>query len=110
MKFVAILKDSVREALDSKVLYALLILSALVVVGVASISFKPRPAELGVSDIVGRFPGAQANFANPNPPLRYTVEDFKALSDKAPWDSDYRFDLVAHEITRKTEDGKEQPA
>ena len=60
MKFLAILKDSLREALDSKVLYALLILSALVIVGVASISFKPRPAELGISDIVSRFASANS--------------------------------------------------
>jgi ABC-type transport system involved in multi-copper enzyme maturation permease subunit len=109
MKFLAILKDSLREALDSKVLYALLILSALVIVGVASISFKPRPAELGISDIVSRFPGAQPNFANPNPPLHYSVEDFKALNDKKPWEADYRFDLVAHESPKRGEDGKELP-
>ena len=47
MKYLAILKDSWREALDSKVLYALLILSLLVIVGVASISFQPKPPEKG---------------------------------------------------------------
>jgi ABC-type transport system involved in multi-copper enzyme maturation permease subunit len=111
MKFLAILKDSLREALDSKVLYALLILSALVIVGVASISFKPRPAEPGVSDIVARFPGAQAPpFSNQSPPLRYEIEDFKALDEKKPWEGEYHFDLVVREQSVKGQDGHEQSA
>jgi ABC-type transport system involved in multi-copper enzyme maturation permease subunit len=110
MKFLAILKDSLREALDSKVLYALLILSALVIVGVASISFKPRPAELGVSDIAARLPGAQVlPFSGQGAPLRYEIEDFKALDEKKPWEGEYHFDLVVREAPKKTEDGKEQP-
>jgi ABC-type transport system involved in multi-copper enzyme maturation permease subunit len=111
MKFLAILKDSLREALDSKVLYALLILSVLVIVAIASISFKPRPAELGVSDIVARFPGAQAPpFSGQSPPLRYEVENFKALDEKKPWESAYHFDLVVREQAVKGPDGKEQSA
>src|SRR4051812_13225946 len=109
MKFLAILKDSLREALDSKVLYALLGLSVLVIVGVASISFKPRPAEAGVSDIVARFPGAQPNFRNPSPPLRYEVENFKTLDEKKPWESAYNFDLVVREVELKDAEGKVQP-
>jgi ABC-type transport system involved in multi-copper enzyme maturation permease subunit len=109
-QFVAILKDSLREALDSKVLYALLILSTLVVVGVASISFKPRPAEAGVSDIVARFPGAQGQaFTNQPPPLRYDVEQFRVLDEKKPWEGEYHFDLVVHEVEIKDAEGKEQP-
>jgi ABC-type transport system involved in multi-copper enzyme maturation permease subunit len=107
MKFLAILKDSLREALDSKVLYALLILSTLVIVGVASISFKPRPAEGGVSDIVARFPGAQPSFNNPNPPLRYNVENFKVFDEKKPWEGEYHFDLVVREVEGKDAEGKD---
>ena len=44
LKFVAMLRDSLQETLDSKVLYAMLILSAFVMLGVASISFEPQPA------------------------------------------------------------------
>jgi ABC-type transport system involved in multi-copper enzyme maturation permease subunit len=109
MKFLAILKDSLREALDSKVLYALLGLSLLVIIGVASISYTPRSASQGVTDIVARFPGAQPSFAGPIPRLHYEVEDFKALNDKKPWEADYRFELVVHEVALKTDDGKEQP-
>jgi hypothetical protein len=111
MKFLAILKDSLREALDSKVLYALLIISALVIVGAASISFTPRSAETGVADIVSRFPGAQAQpFAKQPPPLSYEVENFKAVNEKKPWESEYTFDLIVRELSVKTPDGKDESA
>ena len=45
MKYFAILKDSLKEALDSKVLLVLLILSTLIIVFVATVSFKPLSAE-----------------------------------------------------------------
>ena len=45
MKYFAILKDSLREALDSKVLIVLLILSTFIIGAVASFSFKPLSTE-----------------------------------------------------------------
>ena len=45
MRYLAILKDSLREALDSKVLFVLVALSTLIIVLVATISFKPLSAE-----------------------------------------------------------------
>ena len=45
MKYLAILKDSFREALDSKVLYVLMGLSAVLTLFLLSISFQPIPAE-----------------------------------------------------------------
>lgn len=45
MRYMAILKDSMREALDSKVLYVMIGLSTIVILVVASLSFKPLPAE-----------------------------------------------------------------
>jgi ABC-type transport system involved in multi-copper enzyme maturation permease subunit len=109
MKYLAILKDSWREALDSKVLYALIILSLLVVIGVASISFKPQPADKGLQDILSRFPGAQASFVNPQPVLDYDLEDFQQLNDRKPWDGEYRFAIAVNERDVKTPDGKVQP-
>ncbi|MCI0380349.1 MAG: ABC transporter permease [Gemmataceae bacterium] len=44
MRYLAILKDSLREALDSTVLYIMLGLSALVVLLVATVSFENLPA------------------------------------------------------------------
>src|SRR5262245_33638584 len=52
MKYFAILKDSLREALDSKVLYVLLGLALLIVLLVATISFRPLSAEKSIAEIV----------------------------------------------------------
>lgn len=42
MKYLAILKDSLREALDTKVLYVMIGLAALVALFTACLSFKPK--------------------------------------------------------------------
>jgi ABC-type transport system involved in multi-copper enzyme maturation permease subunit len=52
MKYLAILKDSLREALDSKVLYVLLGLSLLLVLFVATLSFRPLPAAKTLEPVV----------------------------------------------------------
>ena len=51
MKFLATLKDSFREAVDSKVFYVMVGLSSLVILIVASISYHP----VTVQDEVERF-------------------------------------------------------
>src|SRR5579884_535608 len=44
-KFWAILRDSLREAVDTKVLYVMLGLSAVLIVVVLSVSFRPVSVE-----------------------------------------------------------------
>jgi hypothetical protein len=44
MKYLAILRDSVREAIDAKVLYVMLAISGAIIAVCLMISFKPRPA------------------------------------------------------------------
>jgi hypothetical protein len=107
MKYLAILKDSLRETLDSKLLYAMLIIAALVIVGVGSISFQPQPADQGLQSILARFPGARSGFGQPPPVLRYDVENFTQLNDAPPWEGQYRFDLAVKELPAKNADGKE---
>ncbi len=99
MKFLAILKDSLRETRDSFVFYFLLGLSALVVLGVASIGFQPEPAAQGIQGIVERFPGQQMpSFLQVEPPVRYEVQDFEQTNPAArPWEGAYRFHLVVRE-------------
>ncbi|MBN9519064.1 ABC transporter permease subunit [bacterium] len=64
-QFVAILKDSFREAVDGFVIYLMLGLSALLVVLVASISYKPAPAADALPKLLGGQPW--------EPPSRFTV-------------------------------------
>lgn len=45
MRYFAILKDSLREALDTKLLIVLLILSTFTMIAVACFSFEPKSAE-----------------------------------------------------------------
>ncbi len=101
MTFLAILKDSWREALDSKVLYVLLGLSLLVIVGVASIAFEPKPADKGLEAILDRLPGARLNlgpFVSQHGPIRYEMENFQQLNSAKPWEGDYRFEVIAREV------------
>ncbi len=98
MKFLAILRDSIREALDYKVIYFLFALSGLVILAVASISYKAEPGEKGLQAVVNRLPGAEKMLGVPAPPLRYEVEDFKQVNESRPvWEGEFRFDLVVSE-------------
>src|SRR5437016_9203721 len=45
MKFLAIMKDSLREAIDSKVFFVMVALSSVMILLACTLSFKPRPAE-----------------------------------------------------------------
>jgi hypothetical protein len=110
MTFLAILKDSWRETLDSKVLYFMLGLSLLVVAGVASISFQPKPADKGLEAILGRFPAARLHtgFASQAGPLRYQLEDFQQLNDAKPWNGEYRFNLIVSEVPVRGPENKEE--
>ena len=45
MKFLAIMKDSVREAIDSKVFFVMVGLSSVMILLACTLSFKPQPAE-----------------------------------------------------------------
>src|SRR5262245_43775573 len=96
MKYFAILKDSLREALDSKVLYFTGALSCLVILAVASISFRPEPAEQGMKGIVNQFD--KGRMLAPDGVVRYSLEDFKHVEEhKDPWEGTYRFRVVVTE-------------
>jgi len=41
MKFLAIMKDSFREAVDAKVFYVMIVLSIMLIIGTLSLGFKP---------------------------------------------------------------------
>jgi ABC-type transport system involved in multi-copper enzyme maturation permease subunit len=96
MKFLAILRDSIREAMDYKVLYFLFALSALVILVVASVTYKAEPAEKGLEEIVSRLPGGTGKLGQPGGPMKYTIEDFKHLNEAQPvWQGEFRGVLVA---------------
>jgi hypothetical protein len=94
MKYLAILKDSLREALDTKVIYFTLGLSGLFLVLVASLSFRPVPAEEQFrrsTEFLTRMLGRFTQGKGP----RFAIEDFSSSNPDAPaWQQDYRFAYV----------------
>jgi ABC-type transport system involved in multi-copper enzyme maturation permease subunit len=94
MKYVAILKDSLREALDNKVLYFTVGLSAMLIVFLGSVAFRPVSMQEEVENLTGLLNfvfRAQAQGAN----VSCEVRDFQQLNPGAePWRGDYRFKFV----------------
>jgi hypothetical protein len=96
VKYIAILRDSFREAVDSKVLYATGTLTALLLLLVGSVSLKPltmqEEVEARASQLTTIF-GLQGRSAGVNATCE--VEDFQRLNDAAePWNGAYRFTYV----------------
>jgi ABC-type transport system involved in multi-copper enzyme maturation permease subunit len=100
-KYLAILKDSLREVIDSKIFLVMLVFSLLVILFLASITYVPTTAK----DEVERF-GFRLNFrlrfllrTDTMLPLPQRVEvvDFQQTNDATePWDGDFRFNFVGH--------------
>jgi ABC-type transport system involved in multi-copper enzyme maturation permease subunit len=95
MKFLAILRDSVREAMDGKIITALLIGSVIVILAALSISFRAEAGDEGLKSILKRLPG---NAIGTEGGIKYSLEDFEQLQPNKPaWQSDYRYTLVVTE-------------
>jgi ABC-type transport system involved in multi-copper enzyme maturation permease subunit len=107
MKYLAILKDSVREAIDNKVIYVMIALSVLVTLIVLTLSFKPLTAPqmmeraangkaLGLEEMVGADEHGVARRGNKGwknvaPFVVRAVEVLRESPD--PADSSYRVKL-----------------
>jgi ABC-type transport system involved in multi-copper enzyme maturation permease subunit len=96
MKYLAILKDSFREAVDTKVLYFTFGLASLVIVIVGSISFTPLDAERSFKTLAERdFFLVSADHGNSwqKRPFnaQYKIEKVEQLNDaSSPPAGDYR--------------------
>ena len=105
MKFLAILRDSLRETLDVKLFYVMVGISVLVVFLVGSITYKPVSVERYLTFTTGII--TQAVQADPNASklnLRVDYENFERLDKETdPWLGDYKFDYVI-EIGLRGED------
>ncbi len=98
MKFLAILKDSLREALDTKVFYVMVGFSLLVVLLVGSIGYRPVSVEDDAHRLTERVTWFLQNFANQQNlkvvPL-WSIKDFEKTQPNAePWNTGYRFALT----------------
>jgi ABC-type transport system involved in multi-copper enzyme maturation permease subunit len=98
MKFLAILKDSLREAIDSKVFYVTVGMSCLLILLVGSVSFKPLPADEALNSMINsrQFGVIYADRGHSPIPANfifgYEIKDLEKLNDAAePQAGDYRF-------------------
>jgi ABC-type transport system involved in multi-copper enzyme maturation permease subunit len=89
VKLLAVLKDSFREAIDAKVFYVMIGLSALLIVLVGSVSFQPGPADKMMRSLVDSLNtdarrSAQMLFqGGPAPPPDKTIVMFQMKSVEA---------------------------
>jgi ABC-type transport system involved in multi-copper enzyme maturation permease subunit len=94
MKFLAILKDSFREAVDGWIIFAMFALSTLLIVFIASFSVEPLPADKAFEHITQSFiivypDQGKGIFARPFP-FGVRIDQLKKLTDaSAPQAADY---------------------
>ncbi|QEL18026.1 ABC transporter permease [Limnoglobus roseus] len=93
MQFLAFLKDSLREARNGWVLQAMLVLSAILVLFVGSISFTPTT----VAEVFDT-PLSLMNWGFRNDPnftgTKLSIEHLESTNAQEPWKADYQFDFV----------------
>ncbi len=102
MKFLAILKDSLRETLDVKLFYVLVGLSVLVILFVGSTTYKPEPMEPRLKSftvtaplMMGITEDLQGKEATAGLIAQPEIKDVEQLDkDKGVWEANYRFTLV----------------
>jgi hypothetical protein len=94
MKFVAILKDSLREALDTKVLYFTVGLSLLVVLLVGSLSFRRVPLDETMNRL-SELTNFMTELKTQGKGERVEFIDFEQTNSASePWLGDYRYVMV----------------
>ena len=91
MKLPALLKDSLREALDRKIFAAMLILGGLLTLVVASISYRPITVEEEVQAAARQWQFLTGMHQDTGKPT-YAIEGFSQTNASTePWRGDYQF-------------------
>ncbi len=95
MKFLSILKDSYREAVDGKIFQAMIVLAVLFILFIASISYRP----VTLDEEIGRrfrIVNRMLSFGQGNKgATKIEVENFRIANGATePWNSDYELDIV----------------
>lgn len=101
MKFLTVLKDSFREAVDGKIFQAMLVLSLLFVLFVASISYRPLTLKDEMERRFGVFNTLMSLGGKAGAP-EFAVENYRVTNGAAvPWQADYELDVVVKAGTPK---------
>jgi ABC-type transport system involved in multi-copper enzyme maturation permease subunit len=113
MKFLAILRDSLRETLDAKLFYFLAGLSVLVCALVASVTYKPSSVEDRVKFLANLMnlqlrTQLQASEKTRGLHIDFLEEGFERTNDAPePWRNDFRFNFVIRWTDDKDADEKD---
>ncbi len=92
-RFIAILRDSYREALSTWVVPVMLVLAAILILFVSSVSFRQAGLQDELDKSFGTFNWALGlNPANGKP--RFVVENVTGTNPTEPWKADYAFDIA----------------
>jgi ABC-type transport system involved in multi-copper enzyme maturation permease subunit len=99
-KFFSILRDSFREAVDGWIIYVMLAANALLILGVASVSFQPADADTAFRVIIRQFnqvfPDRGHSAAQQRFGCIFFIPEVRKTNDaKSPQEGDYRFVLNA---------------
>jgi ABC-type transport system involved in multi-copper enzyme maturation permease subunit len=104
MKFLTVLKDSYREAIDGKIFQAMLVLSGLFILFVASISYNPLTLKDTIENqfgLLNRFISSNSGVGQPT----FSVENYRITNGATePWTADYELEIV---VTSPTKEGLE---
>ncbi|MFL5339757.1 MAG: ABC transporter permease [Gemmataceae bacterium] len=100
-QFLAVLKDSYREARDAKIIYVMVVFALLLALLVGTVRYRPlSPQEVfsgGPIKTLNSAFGLQRRFAQPGmalPPV-FAVENLKQTNDAPePWKGSYEFDFI----------------
>lgn len=96
MKYLAILKDSFREAIDGKIFYVMVGISCLLTLLISSLSFRQLSMEEELNTFAEEWT-KYSSFLYEGAHLKFEVTDFQQLNDAAePWRGDYHFTLHVH--------------
>jgi ABC-type transport system involved in multi-copper enzyme maturation permease subunit len=107
MKYFAILKDSLRETIDSKVFFVVAVIAVLAIGGMATLSLEANSSEEGLQKITDRFADGSQEMDVPvfgrvkvTPAFtQYTVQDVKAPENNdRPWEGEYQFVIEARDL------------
>ena len=94
--FIAVLRDSYREAVSTWVIPVMLVFVLLLVTLVASVGFRPIPIQERVEENLGGFGGPNFMVAvtPDNRGSRFVIQNLQASNPAEPWNSDYEFDVT----------------
>lgn len=99
MKYLAILKDSLRETIDGKVFLVMIVLTLVAMIAAAQLSFTPEPPEKAFKimlELPNQMLASMGRELGQGSMPSYHAENVKSLSDAGkPWNGHYKLDFVA---------------